>query len=463
MPSSVIVLVRPLPFIYTYWGKVGEVFGEAQTARTVRDANLETRTARARLPVRRKPHWRKIDQGSHIGYYKGKRAGTWIARYFLGRGKYAETKLGTADDVQDADGVAVLSFTQGQAKAREWFAECARATAGHGPAKPYTVGDAIAHYLEWYAAERTTHRAHNLRDIRYRVDAFILPHFGNVEVSKLSAQRIRNWLYELASTPPRARSGAGKPVRYRDTSDDPEAERKRRHSANKVLTILKAALNHSWHERRVPSDDAWRRVRPFRGVDAARIRYLSKAECVRLVNACEPHFRHLVQAALLTGCRYGELAALKVADFNEDAGTVFVHESKSGKSRHVVLTDEGCAFFEAATAGRPGDEIIFLREDGRSWGKSHQNRPLAEACQRAGIKPPASFHIFRHTYGSHFVMNGVPLIVVAENLGHADTRMTEKHYAHLAPSYVANAIRAAAPKMGIGVASNVTTLRPHGA
>ena len=47
-------------------------------------------------------------------------------------------------------------------------------------------------------------------------------------------------------------------------------------------------------------------------------------------------------------------------------------------------------------------------------------------------------------------MAGVPLLVVAKNLGHADTRMVEKHYGHLAPSYVADAIRAAAPRFGAG-------------
>ena len=45
-------------------------------------------------------------------------------------------------------------------------------------------------------------------------------------------------------------------------------------------------------------------------------------------------------------------------------------------------------------------------------------------------------------------MNGVPLQVVAHNLGHADTRMVERHYAHLAPSYVAQTIRAGAPAFG---------------
>jgi hypothetical protein len=46
-------------------------------------------------------------------------------------------------------------------------------------------------------------------------------------------------------------------------------------------------------------------------------------------------------------------------------------------------------------------------------------------------------------------MNGVPLMVVARNLGHVDTRMVERHYGHLAPSYVVDAIRAGAPKWGV--------------
>jgi hypothetical protein len=44
-------------------------------------------------------------------------------------------------------------------------------------------------------------------------------------------------------------------------------------------------------------------------------------------------------------------------------------------------------------------------------------------------------------------MRGVPMGVIAEQLGHAGTRMTEKHYAHLAPSYVHH--RAHFPKLGI--------------
>jgi integrase len=61
--------------------------------------------------------------------------------------------------------------------------------------------------------------------------------------------------------------------------------------------------------------------------------------------------------------------------------------------------------------------------------RRNQIRPMAEACKAASIND-GSFHILRHTAASHMVMAGVPLNVVAHNLGHADTRMTEKHYAH---------------------------------
>jgi integrase len=190
-------------------------------------------------------------------------------------------------------------------------------------------------------------------------------------------------------------------------------------------------------------------VEPFEEADAARVRYLPMDECRRLINAAEGEFRTLVRAGLLTGCRFGELATLQVCDFNRDAGTLHLRTSKSGKGRHVVLNDEGIAFFEQITAGRPSVELMLRKTNGDRWGKSNQTRPMAEACARAKIEPTANFHVLRHSYASHAVMAGAPLLVVAKNLGHADTRMVEKHYGHLSESYIAEAIRAAAPRFGI--------------
>ena len=52
-----------------------------------------------------------------------------------------------------------------------------------------------------------------------------------------------------------------------------------------------------------------------------------------------------------------------------------------------------------------------------------------------------------------------PMGFVAAQLGHADTRMTEKHYAHLAPSYVAQTIRANFPVLNLADESQIVPLR----
>jgi len=55
-------------------------------------------------------------------------------------------------------------------------------------------------------------------------------------------------------------------------------------------------------------------------------------------------------------------------------------------------------------------------------------------------------------------MRGVPLAVIAAQLGHADTRMVEKHYGHLSPSYVADTVRSAFGTLGILESSNVAPI-----
>lgn len=418
-------------------------------ARTVRDAKLETRTARLALKPSGKPYYRAIDEGLHLGYRKGRTAGKWVMRRYVGDQVYVVETIGTADDTIDADGdgAAGLTFSQAQAKAREWFTKAKRVEKGlPSQSGPFTVGNAISDYLAWLAQNRKTER-----DARWRADALILPTLGAIACVDLTTQRLRAWRDGLAAQRPRLRTKKGETQRFltNDEEDPEEAARRRKAAVNRTLTVLKAALNHAWRERRIPSDEAWRRLKPYEQVDAARVRYLTVDDARRLINASEPDFRKLVQAALQTGARFGELGALTVADFSRDSDTLHIRTSKSGKGRHVVLTEEGATFFRGLAVGRSPRDRLLAKADGGRWLKSHQTRPMKEACERGSIDPPASFHVLRHTYASLTIMNGAPLMVVARNLGHADTRMVERHYGHLAQSYIADAIRAAAPRFGI--------------
>jgi integrase len=415
-------------------------------ARTLHDAKLDTRAARLRLRKRREPFWRSISEGLAVGYRKGTKGGRWIARHYSPEHGRRYQSVGTADDIANADGTHILSFAQAQEAARKWFADLGRQDGGEAKNGPYTVRACLEDYLTWLQGHRRTGN-----DARYRINTHITPKLGDIECSRLSTAELQKWLRDLASSPARLRSkkNAKKPNLRPLAKDDPEAVRRRKATANRTLTVLKAALNRAWREGKIASDDGWRRVEPFEQADAARIRYLTVAEAKRLPNAADVDFRRLAQAALASGARYGELATIYASDFNPDSGTIHVRTSKSGKGRHIVLNDEGVALFKSLAAGKPGDVLLLTKADGSAWKKSDQARPMADACKRAKIKPAASFHILRHTWASHAVMNGVPLMVVARNLGHSDTRMVEKHYGHLAPSYIADAIRAGAPTFGI--------------
>jgi integrase len=334
---------------------------------------------------------------------------------------------------------------------------------------PYTVADAIADYLTDYTA-----RGGKALDRTQSVaEAHILVSLGKLSVGSLTRDKLKGWHRALAASPARLRAKEGE-ARHRDMEGDSEAPRRRRASANRVLTILKAALNHSRAEGKVScSPDAWTAVKAFREADKPKVRYLLDDEITRLVNACPPDFRELVTGALLTGCRYGELAAMRKGDFDPRAGTITIGHSKGGKPRHVALTDEGRAFFRQLAAGKAGTALLFERngtvkqatrqtpvETARvHWSKSDQFRSMRAACAAANIAPAASFHELRHTYGSRLAKRGVPMGVIAAQLGHADTRMTERHYAHLSPNYVAETVRQSFGTLGIVRETTVTPLR----
>jgi integrase len=425
-------------------------------ARTVRNSKIDTRNVRLKLPQRREPYWSVISPGAYIGYRRGT-SGTWIARIRIDGRQHYEA-VGAADDVRDANGLDVLSFAQAQEQARAWFDRkgCELAGLGEPQAGPYTVADAIEDYLAAREARGGKGSGHD----RTTAAARIVPALGKIDISRLTSRQITAWLNELSQAPKHVRSSRGGPQRTRELDkDDVEAVRRRRASANRILAILRAALTFAWQSHKVSIDEAWRRIKPFREAAAPVVHYLCDDESRKLVNATQGRFRDLVRGALVTGCRYGELVRMRAADFNASSGTVTVKVSKSGKPRHVVLADEGRALFEQLTAGLAPQDLIFRRDDSAAWARSHQQRPLAEASKVAKLDPPATFHILRHSYASSLAMRGVPMGVIAAQLGHADTRMTEKHYAHLAPSYVADTIRAALPGLGIIEPNNIQRLK----
>lgn len=433
--------------------------------RLARDSRLETREARSRLAQRAEPYWKQIHPGLFIGYYKGKTGGTWLARVHVpGTTQYRKVRLGKVDDFTDSDGETILSFRQAHAAAIAAAAppkvEPERTPLEQATADGYTVNDAFTDYLKDYRTRGKDHAGAAQSYNKHIRDAL-----GSTPLAKLTTEELRTWLTGLATV--KAKTEDDEPAEGESAdsqttttkSADPDAQRKAKATANRIWNILRAALNHAFLCEKVASDGAWRRVKPFAKVDVPQVAYLTPSEAKRLLNACEPDFRALVRGALLTGARYGELTRMEVGDFDPANVEVFVRHAKSGRPRHVPLSPEGVAFFERQTVGKRRGDRMFTRSDGAPWGRAHQHRRIKYACDAAGIEPAISFHVLRHTYGSALAQAGVPLKVIAEALGHADTRVTERHYGHLSDQYVAQQVWANLPSFGFE-GDNVAALKP---
>jgi integrase len=237
-----------------------------------------------------------------------------------------------------------------------------------------------------------------------------------------------------------------------------DEKRARKATANRILAVLKAILNRAFHDELIADDLAWRRVQPFGNVEEPIVRFLTADEAQRLLNACSADFRPLVAGALFTGARYGELVTLAAGDVNLDTEAVFVRPSKSGRGRHVPLSTDGHAFFRSILAGKSADEFAFTKADGAPWRKNHHVRPLVAACEIAKITPAIGFHDLRHTYASALAQQGVDLLSISKLLGHADTRITSRHYAHLCDKTLAAAVMKL-PRLKVQSDSKVQRIR----
>jgi integrase len=415
-------------------------------ARTVRGGRLETRSARLKLVPRSRGYWISTAKaGLHLGYRRLKdHNGTWIARTYQGQsGTYVLKAFAQADDYNESDGDEVLTYF-----------EAAQRIAGAAPpvrhSSVYSVREAVASYLDYI----TRHRK-SIADARSRLTAYVVAYFGDRALSGLKPADFEAWAKWAFTHDPRANA----PQRKKQNVSTAERERRRRATLNKVITYLKASLDQAYENGHVEDRASWARLRKFKGADSARIGRLSTDEALRLTNAAPPDFGILLQLALLTGARYGELISFRARDFDEGSGTLLVAESKNGKSRRIPLTDEGRRLLESLTAPLAPDDALLRKSDGTPWKKNDQFQRMRGACAAANISPPINFHAIRHTTASLLVEKGVPLAFVAEMLGHSDTRMVSRHYSHLAKSIVHEAIRAKLPSFSVRADRSVKRLR----
>lgn len=356
---------------------------------------IDSKTARARLKARREPYWYKLRKGGYLGYRRTKDDGAWVARLRDDDGKQFYEALGTFPDAAPDE-----QFERAKEQAEQWFK-----TRGQGVKHDYTVNDAIMDYIEHLKIHNSaTAAADSGKRLNKHVDAAL----KKIRLTKLTMVQVAKWRDSMVRV-----------------SDDPEDVRRSKDSANRVLGMLKAAFNLVYQKDVVGTDRAWKRVKPFEGVGAARKVFLNHEQTKTLLLETSGGFHHLVKSALLCGARFGELANVKVGDLDTKQGVVRL-SGKTG-TRDCYLSDEALAHFNALAKDKLPGAFLHLKDSGKPWLKSHQHQPMREAIKAAKLPRDTTFYALRHTHVSRALLAGVNAQVVAENCG-TSVRMIEKHY-----------------------------------
>ena len=145
-----------------------------------------------------------------------------------------------------------------------------------------------------------------------------------------------------------------------------------------------------------------------------------------LDESTNPHVKLITRIALSTGGRWGECEGLKTQQVR--AGRVQFAQTKSKKTRAVPISKELSADIEAHAQGRPPetDRLFYF-----SYGA------FLKVLERANLALPEgqASHVLRHTFASHFMINGGNILTLQRVLGHASLTMAMR-YAHLAPDHM---------------------------
>ena len=347
---------------------------------------------RSNLSPRREPYWGPpIEQGKHIGVRKlANGTCTWIAR------RYDDEKPGYT---YKALGQFTKAFDYNHAKraAEMWFADADLGVSN----KATTVEDACKYYVEDLEAEGRFAAAH---DAKMRFKRTIYSHdIAKIPLDKLRTAPLKTW-----------RNGLGGA----------------KSTQNRNLTSLKAALNLAIAHHLVNPSVAqqWKAVKAHKGALKRRELYLDLEQRRELLIVAKGAVRNLIEAAMLTGARPGELVKAKRSQFDHRTGSMkFV--GKTG-SRTVPLSVSALDVFKRFAKGKLPTAFLLTRDDGQPWGHSDWHQLVREAAKKAKLPKGVVLYTLRHSWITEALRSGMPTLDVARLTG-TSLPMIEAHYGHL--------------------------------
>lgn len=420
----------------------------SSTVASIVGCPFQTTEQIAGLAPRGAPYWHHLLVGRHIGVHRPDlRLCNWTARLLTRDGRYVQKCLGPALPISGS----AIRYEDAVDAAFDWFKIWQdRSEASEASPKGrtdrlrfcpigevYTVGHALCDYLDWAKIARSTGGHYNMVVL---ANHHLTNGVTHISLEAFQAKDLQTVALDIIRTPPRFGFSKRQAALVDRAQLSPDELRRRKRTYNSVASILKMAFSHAWENGKVSSERPARCVKRVSVVHTPRLLFLDRMECRLLLQHCTAALRDLVLAALYTGCRVGELASLRVEDIGEQIYGLRISAFKRSPARFVFLPDEGMAFFLRQAEGKLPKDFVLRSDKGKLWRRQHANL-FRRAVTRAGLPREFVFHGLRHTYASDLIQQGVPLDVVARQLGHADIRTVSQTYGHMAEQFREEQVR----------------------
>jgi integrase len=385
-------------------------------ARKVRNSSLESRSARLKLEIQRKPYsGATLARGISLMYRRNKTNGTWVLKASNGHGAYWTKAIGLADDYEDSDGKNVLTFFEAQDVAKKLARGDGDVDSG---AAPLSVDAALNDYK---------------RDLEARA------------ANPYNAEWPRQHLPKALIAKPVQLLTAAELKKWRDSLLDKLAPA----TINRLCRCLGAALElcvkHD-HER-IKNRSAWEiGLACLPGAQEQRNVILSDDEVRTFVaNAymVDDGFGLIIDVLAVTGVRPSQVVRLRVDDLQDHPVRPKLMMPKSGKGGgrnrsqktlerySVPITAQLATRLRAAVNGRDASAPLLLHSDGTPWDKNpgqQYHRLVAEVVTMIGLDPAVvTAYALRHSSIVRMLLQNVPIRVVA-SLHNTSVAMIERTY-----------------------------------
>jgi integrase len=365
---------------------------------------LSRKRERERLPIRREPHWQRLNQGAALGFRRG--PDTWVVRFRGRDGKQQYKSLGEA-----------LEFDEAKSQAESWLSQLAGSAVRS--VKRSTVREALEAYLadlRRHGRSETAHEAEGRFKTVIHNDVLV-----ELELESVTRDDFLEWRDRLL-------------------------EGRQARTVNRNVRAVVAALNYVVDLGYVGNPAAWKLKALSDDVEESgeTAVFLDAVQRKAVIDAASPHAALFLRGLELTGARPKELAAAIVADFNGHSLRLAHRKGRPAKlrPRHVVLSADAIAFFKVQSNDKVPGARLFTEDGETPWRRHIWAREIRAAIEvhnreargKHRISPKASAYSFRHARISELLqVYGVDPLTVAAQTG-TSLVMIEKAYLRFIPS-----------------------------